>query len=70
MIFNNNNSLYREDLQRILTTVRVDGLKGKSFLVTGATGMIGSCLIDTLMLLDSYGVDIKVYAVGRNLEKA
>ncbi len=70
MIFNNNNSLYREDLQRILTTVRVDGLKGKSFLVTGATGMIGSCLIDTLMLLDGCGADIKVHALGRNLEKA
>ncbi len=70
MSFSINNPLYKDDLQRILTTVGADGFKGKSFLITGATGMIGSCLIDTLMLLDSYGVDIKVYAVGRNLEKA
>ena len=70
MSFTINNPLYREDLQRILTTLGVNGLKGKSFLVTGATGMIGSCLIDTLMLLDSCGADIRVYAVGRNLDKA
>lgn len=69
MSFNFNNPLYQEDLQGILKMVETDGLKGKSFLVTGATGMIGSCLIDTLMMLNGCGAGIKVYAVGRNLEK-
>ena len=70
MSFNINNPLYQEDLQRILKTVCTEGLNGKSFLVTGATGMVGSCLIDVLMLLDRCGIDIKVYAVGRNRDKA
>ena len=70
MSFNFDNPLYREDLQRILEAVGADGLEGKSFLVTGATGMIGSCLIDTLMLLNGCGAGIKVYAVGRNIGKA
>ena len=70
MSFNINNPLYQEDLQGILKTVCTEGLNGKSFLVTGATGMIGSCLVDALMLLDRCGIDIKVYAVGRNRDKA
>ncbi len=64
------NPLYRKDLQRILGAVGSEGLEGKAFLVTGATGMIGSCLIDTLMEMNGCGACIKVYAVGRNLEKA
>ncbi len=58
--------LYREDLKNILSVSSVELLKGKSFLITGATGMVGTMLIDALMLLD----DVKVYAVGRNREKA
>ena len=41
-------------------------LKGKSFLITGATGMVGVMLIDALMLLG----EVRIYAVGRNKEKA
>ncbi len=57
---------YREDLRRILSVSSVELLKGKSFIITGATGMVGTMLIDALMLLG----DVKVYAVGRNKEKA
>lgn len=32
-----------------LQKIRFDNLNGKTFLITGATGMIGSCLVDTLM---------------------
>lgn len=59
-------SLYREDLENILSVSSVELLKGKSFLITGATGMVGTMLIDALMLQG----DVKVYAVGRNKEKA
>ena len=61
-----NHPLYREDLENILSVSSVELLKGKSFLITGATGMVGTMLIDTLMLL----ADVKIYAVGRNKEKA
>ncbi len=45
-------------------------LKNKSFLVTGAGGLIGSTLIDFLMVLNAeYEFDINVYALGRQKRK-
>ena len=38
-------------------------------MVTGASGLIGSCLIDLLMLANNYGRHFEVYALGRNKEK-
>ncbi len=61
-----NHPLYREDLKYVLSLETVSELRGKSFLITGATGMVGTMLIDALMLLDG----VKIYAVGRNKEKA
>lgn len=46
-------------------------LKGKTFLITGATGLIGSVMIRCLLELNrKYGLDIRVVAVVRNVEKA
>ena len=42
-------------------------LTGSTFLVTGATGLIGSSLIRCLLALNE---KIKVYAPVRNLKKA
>lgn len=63
---NKKHPFYQKDLENILLTEGVDSLRGKSFLVTGATGLIGVHLIDALMLLG----DVKVYVVGRNKNKA
>lgn len=41
-----------------------------SILVTGASGLIGSCLIDTLLLANKQlGCNFNVYALGRKREK-
>jgi nucleoside-diphosphate-sugar epimerase len=69
-IMNKQNSLYQEDLSCILQTKGIDTLKGKRFLITGATGLIGVCLIDALMKYNQLGADITVYATGRSKEKA
>ena len=61
-----NHPLYQEDLQYVLSTDGIELLHGKSFLITGATGMVGVMLIDALMALG----DVTIYAVGRNKEKA
>lgn len=66
MLLNKKHSLYQEDLQNILSVRHIDQLRGKSILITGATGLIGVMLIDALMLMG----DVKVYAVGRNKAKA
>jgi nucleoside-diphosphate-sugar epimerase len=63
---NKQHPLYQEDLQNVLSTKGIERLHGKSLLVTGATGLLGVHLIDVLMLMG----DVKVYAVGRNKEKA
>lgn len=63
-------SLYIEDLKGICTSKIVEALRGKRFLITGATGLIGVNLIDTLMSCNSKGAEISIYAVGRSKEKA
>lgn len=62
--------LYQEDLKSILDIPEVEKLKGKSFLITGATGLIGVCMIDALMKYNCQGAGIQIYAVGRSWEKA
>lgn len=62
--------LYQEDLDRILQTDGIRNLQGKCFLMTGATGLIGTCLIDALMRYNEQGADIDIYALGRSREKA
>lgn len=42
-------------------------LKGKNILITGATGLIGSTLVEVLM--SHAGIDYHVYASGRNESK-
>lgn len=68
--FNKDHPLYREDLENILSIPGAEKLKGKSFLITGASGLIGVCLVDALMRFNRQGADITVYAVGRSREKA
>lgn len=62
--------LYREDLETILGIPGIESLRGKSFLITGATGLIGVCLIDALMYYNRQGAGITLYATGRSKEKA
>lgn len=65
------NKKYLEDIKYILgRDLPWEKLSGKSFLISGATGLIGSCLIDALTALSNkndYG--IKIFAIGRNRER-
>lgn len=64
---------YKEDLTTIITTSFVpwDKLQDSSLLISGATGMIGSCLIDAIMFRNrESGLNCKVFALSRNGEKA
>ena len=66
MALDKSHPLYQEDLRYIASVIDHDFLKGKCILVTGATGLIGTQMIDALMSLD----DVKVIATGRSREKA
>ena len=60
---------YLNDIRRINDfTLPWEQLSGANILVTGATGLIGSALVDALML--HAGHDYHVYAAGRNEQRA
>ena len=60
------NKIYKESLQHVISSVEVTN---KSFLITGATGLIGSCLVDLLMIANENGSQNHVYALGRSRTK-
>jgi len=62
-------SSYKDDIVSIFKMdLPWEKLSGCNILVTGATGLIGGCLIETLMLNPNR--DYHVYASGRNEERA
>ena len=62
-------SCYQEDIQQIFEQdLPWEKLSGANILVTGATGLIGGCLVETLMMNPKR--DYQVFASGRNEERA
>lgn len=62
------NDLYADDIKYIANLkLPWDKLRGKTVLIAGATGMIGSCFIDVLFEKD---LGVKVIALGRNIARA
>ena len=66
------NDLYIADVRRVAElTLPWEKLAGKSLMLSGATGLIGSFLVDVLMEKNAAdGLNCTVYALGRNEEKA
>jgi nucleoside-diphosphate-sugar epimerase len=60
--------LYRDDIKKILDSdLEWEKIYNSSIFITGATGLIGTVLVDTLMTLTlEKGANITVYAMGRN----
>lgn len=67
-----NNHILKEDFCQFAEHFKLwEQLRGKTFLVTGATGLIGSVLVRCLLTLNQrYSLGIVIYAVIRDLEKA
>lgn len=67
-----NNTQYESDVAYVAhLEVPWEKLQDKSFLITGASGLIGSFLIDVLMYNNiNKKLNCRIYAVGRNIEKA
>ncbi len=66
------NELYIEDINGV-TGLKLpwEKLNGKSLMLSGATGLIGSFLIDVIMKKNrADGLGCKIYALGRNRDKA
>ena len=62
-------SSYREDILQVFEqNLPWEKLSGANILVTGATGLIGGCLVETLMMNPHR--DYQMYASGRNEDRA
>ncbi len=58
---------YKKAINAVASEIDVPGGK---IMVTGATGLIGSCIIDVLMAANTYyGKHFEIYVLGRNKEK-
>lgn len=55
--------MYEESVRAIAKRI---GLRNSAVLVTGATGLIGSCIIDVLISANSdFGANLKIYGLSR-----
>lgn len=66
------NALYLEDLEAAASCSSVDwsALEGKKIAISGATGAVGTFLVDLLMARRAQGSNLEVVALGRNADRA
>ena len=65
------NKEYLEDISYVADLdLPWEKLQNKSILISGATGLVGSCLIDVIMKRNQMGMNCKVYALGIDEVKA
>lgn len=66
------NRQYQEDVGYVAElNLPWEKLQNKSVLISGASGLVGSCLIDILMKRnDEFKMNCTVYALGRSITKA
>lgn len=64
-------SVYKKEIEDILRNEYIEILKNKVIVITGARGLIGGELIDTIMFGNRvHNMNCKIYAVVRNVEAA
>jgi len=66
-----NSTTYLSDLRTAIShSVEINRLYNSSILITGASGLIGSFLVDMLLLCNKEnGSNISIYALGRNIKR-
>lgn len=66
-----NSDFYRSSLERLCTGTDLDFLQGRAVLITGASGMLGSCLVDLLGVWNENQIaPCRIAALSRNLDAA
>lgn len=66
-----NSDLYRSSLERLCTGTDLDYLQDRTILITGASGMLGSCLVDLLGIWNErQAAPCRIAALSQNLDAA
>ena len=60
------NPQYQKAIKKIVSSIPI---KPGNYLITGATGLIGSCLIDTLITAKENGCNLNIFGLSRNAIK-
>lgn len=65
------NKLYEDDIRECLQSIpNLQQLTGASILITGATGLVGSFLVDTLLLANIRDhMNLHIFALGRSKDR-
>ena len=63
--------IYKNDLQNAInSTLGIEKLKGSSVMITGASGLIGSFIVDMLLEYNkNENADVTIYALGRSAKR-
>ena len=70
-MFEVDNKIWQEDIDQIAKSNIIDEFKNSSFLITGATGLVGSELVFSLLCANRIkNLNNKIYALVRNEAKA
>lgn len=65
-----NNEIYQQDIERIINNNKFDYLKDKTVFITGAGGLVGSFLVDTIMKLNKeHNYNTQIIATFTNIKK-
>lgn len=63
---------YLTDIDRIIALpLPWEKLSGRTMLISGASGLMGSCLVDVIMRRNAlYGLNCRILALGKNAQRA
>lgn len=62
--------LYQKDIDKVVDAISWTAFTNHSFLMIGASGMLGSFMIDVLMRANQkFSLNMDIYAMGRNEER-
>ena len=65
------NKAYMEDVEHVASlNLPWEKMQDRSILISGATGLIGSFLVDVIMRRNQDGMNCRVLALGRNEQRA
>lgn len=67
------NIVYKKSIYKLLeeTDIKWDDFRNKRFLISGATGLIGATLVNTILASNHiYNTECKMYLLVRNIDKA